>query len=208
MKSLHGVLVLLATPFKPNYELDEDAMIKQVQWVTEQGADGIIPTGSAGELTHLTDEELKRVHKICIDNAKAGMITVAGAGADTTLEAVKRTKYAQDLGYDGVMIIPPYYWKCTEDEVYNHYKTLSDVTDIQIMFYHNPGLSKFLGTLPFIERLSKIPRMTAMKDSHEDITRTAYLQDKIAVFRTQPYFLFNLMLGGKGGTVATYAVPS
>ena len=208
MKALEGVLCLLGMPFTKDNKVNEEAMIKQIEWVIEQGADGIIPTGSAGEMTHLFDDEVKRVHEICIEHAPTNCVTVAGAGAAFTDKAIQRVKYAEDLGYDGVMVIPPYYWKVTDAEVMDHYKAIGKASDIQIMLYHNPWLSKWMGSVKFIEKMTQeIPTLVAMKDSHEDITRVQYLYDKLNVLRTQPYFLFNLMLGGKGGTIAPYAVP-
>jgi dihydrodipicolinate synthase/N-acetylneuraminate lyase len=211
MKKLEGVLCLLATPFNEDYMPNEETMIKQIEWVVEKGAHGIIPTGSVGEFTHLTLEERKRIYEVCIDSVKDSVVTLAGTGTDTTLHALELTKYVQDLGYDGAMVAPPFYWRSTEEEIYDHYKRIADATsrnpDFQIMVYNPPALTKFYMSTKFVKKLAKIKGITSIKDSDANILRTLYLRDEIDVFRVQQTILFGLLLGAKGACVAPFSVP-
>lgn len=209
MKEIKGVLCLLATPLTKDYELNEDALRREVDWVIEHGGDGIIPMGSVGEFSHLSPEERKTIMKICIDQAKDRTLTVAGTSADTTYEVIEYTKYAEDLGYDGAMIIPTYYWKATADEVYNHYRMISEATEnIQIVVYNNPNLSKFDMSIEFIRKLADIDRVNYVKDSPPDVTRTLFMADKISVLRTPVWFLYGLLTGGTGGTISPFVIPA
>src|SRR5437867_1782431 len=209
MKEIKGVLCLLVTPLTEKYQLNEDALRREIDWVIENGGDGIIPMGSVGEFTHLASEERKKILEICIDQVGTKTLTVAGTSADTTHQAIEYTKYAEELGYDGAIIIPPYYWRATEEEVQSHYRMISEATKrIQLAIYNNPKLSKFEMSTKFIRKLAEIDRVTALKDSEEDITRTLFLSDKLAVLRTPVWFLYGLLTGGAGGTISPFAIPS
>jgi 4-hydroxy-tetrahydrodipicolinate synthase len=209
MKEIKGVLCLMTTPLTEDYELNEHALRREVDWVIENGGDGIIPMGSVGEFSHFLPDERKKIISICIDQAKNKTLTIAGTSADTTHEAIEYTKYAEDLGYDGAIVIPPYYWKATEEEVYTHYKMISDATKkIQIVLYNNPNLSKFDMSPAFVRKLADIERVTTMKDSDHDITRTFFVADKINVLRTPVWFLYGLLTGGVGGTISPFVVPA
>lgn len=208
IKVIEGNLCLLATPFTKDYKLNIEALKMEVNWVINNGGDGVIPMGSVGEFTHLKPDERKKVMDAVIDEAKGRTLTIAGTSADTTHEVIEYTRYAEDLGYDGVMVIPPYYWKATEAEVYDHYKRLSEATKtIQIVLYNNPGLSKFDMSIPFIRKLADLDRVNAVKDSPFDVTRTIFVSDKINVLRTPVWFLYGLLTGGTGGTISPFVIP-
>lgn len=212
MRELKGVLSFLLTAYQKDGSIDFEMLGREVDWALEQGVDGVLPLGSIGEFWALTHEERKKVMSYVIDRTKGKGLTVAGTMALTTRESIELTKHAQDCGYDGVMIVPPFYYTCQEEEVYTHFSEIAKATDIQIMVYHNPHLSKFFMRPPFIARLAEIPHVTALKDTHSELVHMqnvkALVGDKLNIFHVHKSFLWNLLLGGKGGTIAPFAVPT
>src|SRR3990172_3307147 len=128
-ETIEGILCILATPFRKDWTINYDALKDEIDWCRRRGAHGIIATGSAGEYTSVTNEERREFHKRCIDLVPSNFRTVACTSAADTLQAVDLSKNAQELGYDAVMVTPPYYWHCTADEVRRHYEALSNQAD-------------------------------------------------------------------------------
>jgi 4-hydroxy-tetrahydrodipicolinate synthase len=103
------------------------------------------------------------------------------------------------------MIVPPYYWKCSEEEVYRHYKMISEATKIPLILYHNPDLSKFYMRPEFVLRLTEIPHIVALKEVVTDVQHLqrlmALIGEKINVLQYTTAFLPALLLGAEGGTI-------
>jgi len=211
VKEIRGILGLLATPFTKEYEINEEALRMEIDWIIGKGADGIIVTGSVGEFVSLSDEERKRVFKTCIDHVGGKIITVASTSGGHALQTIEMTKYAEDLGYDGAMIVPTYYWRCTEKEVYRYYRMISEVTDIPLIPYHNPDLSKFYMKPEFVLRLTEIPNIVAIKEVVSDTQHIQKLMmvigEKINVLQYTTGFLVALILGAEGGTIEPFFIP-
>jgi len=210
-RQIRGILALLATPFTRDYELNEEALRKEVDWVIEKGADGIIVTGSVGEFIHLSDAERKKILQICIDQVGGKTITVASTSGAHTLQAIELTKYAEDLGYDGAMVVPTYYWRCTEEEAFRHYEMISEATNIPLVIYHNPDLSKFYMKPEFVLKLAEeIPQVVALKEVVTDAQHVqrlmAMVGEKINVLQYTTGFLAALILGAKGGTIDPFQI--
>lgn len=212
MRELKGVLAFILTPIRKDGSINFDIMGEEVDWAIEQGVDGVLPLGSIGEFYALSHEERKEVMSFVMDRTRGGVLAVAGASALTTAESIQFSKHAKDCGYDAVMIVPPFYYTCQEEEVYTHYSTIAKSTDIQLIVYHNPHLSKFFMRPPFIARLAEIPNVKGFKETNSELVHMqnemALVGKKLAVFHVHKSFLFNLMLGGKGGTIAPFAVPT
>jgi len=210
VKQISGNLALLSKPFTEDYKINEDALRREIDWVIGKGADGIIVTGSVGEFVHLTDEERMKVFKICIDQISGGKLAVASTSAAYTLQTIEITKQAEDLGYDGAMVVPPYYWRCSEEEVYRHYEMIAEHTDIPLILYHNPDLSKFYMRPEFVLKLTKIPQVVAIKEVVTDVQHLqklmALIGDKINVLQYTTGFLTALMLGAEGGTIDPFFI--
>lgn len=212
-KTLEGVLCLLATPFTRDYQLSEENLRREIDWLVEEaGVHGIMPGGSVGEFAHLSDEERKRIFAICIDRVKGDIVTVAGTSGGTTTQAIELTKYAQDLGYDGVFVVPPHYWECTEDEVYEHYKRLAEATDTQIVLYNAPIFCKFRMTPKFVAKLAEISdKIVALKHPVSDIVlltqMNAEVSKRLNIITVERTLLPNLIMGGKGAAVGPHTSP-
>src|SRR5688500_15660539 len=135
-----GSIVALLTPFK-NGKVDEKAFQSFVDWQIDQGTHGLVPVGTTGESPTLSHEEHKRVVELCIEAASGRVPVIAGAGSNSTAEAVELTRHAKAAGADGVLVVTPYYTKPTQEGLYLHFKAINDCADIPVILYNNPGRS-------------------------------------------------------------------
>jgi len=177
-----GVLHLVMTPFDENEELDEKALRKSVRYVLDKlkGEDAVfIPTGSTGEFYAMNDEECKKVAKIAVEEVNGEfpvMVGTARAGTKATLEM---SKYAQDVGADGVMVVLPYYHLVTKEGIYRHYKRIAESIEIGIMVYNNPVVSKLWIPPDLMARLSKIENIVADKENTANAVAYYWMQKAV-----------------------------
>ncbi len=138
--SFRGSFTALVTPFK-NGALDEKAFRDLVDWQIAEGTSGLVPVGTTGESPTLSHDEHKLVVEWCVDQADGRVPVVAGAGSNSTAEAIELSKHAEKAGADAVLIVTPYYNKPTQEGLYQHYKAINDAIGIPIIIYNIPGRS-------------------------------------------------------------------
>ncbi len=165
-----GSLVALITPFE-NGAVDEAAFRSFVDWQIEEGTDGLVPCGTTGESPTLSHEEHMRVVELCIEAAAGRVPVIAGAGSNSTREAVMLSEHAQKAGADAVLVVTPYYNKPTQEGLYRHYKAIHDAAEIPIIIYNIPGRSIVDMTVETMARLAELPRIVGVKDATNDLAR-------------------------------------
>ena len=139
------VQVVQPTPFGEGEEVDYEGLRENTSYLVEKRHYGpmvLTPAGSTGEMYALTDEEWRRVVKAVVDEANGKVPVVPGASHSGTRVAIERSRYAEDVGADGVMVVLPYYHVPDEEGLYQHYKKLADSVEIGIQPYNNPDVSK------------------------------------------------------------------
>jgi 4-hydroxy-tetrahydrodipicolinate synthase len=179
-EKMKGVLALLVTPFKDDLDLDLEGLKQNVDFLIENKVPGLIPTGSTGEFSSLTLEEHKEVIKTVVDKANGKALVVPGTAHSSTKVTIELTKYAEDVGADGAMIVPPYYLVGDDEGFYNHYKQVADQVNIGIMLYNNPHTSKICMSFNLLNRLSKIDNIIAIKEVSGNVN---YFLKVIKTFR-------------------------
>ncbi len=120
-----GSFTALITPFQ-NGAFDEDAFRKLVEFQIRSGTHGMVPVGTTGELPTLSHDEHQRVVKLCIEQTAGRVPVIAGAGSNSTAEAVELARFAKSAGADGVLVVTPYYNKPTQEGLYRHFKAIND----------------------------------------------------------------------------------
>jgi 4-hydroxy-tetrahydrodipicolinate synthase len=165
-----GSLVALITPFQ-NGKVDEKAFQRLVEWQIEQGTDGVVPCGTTGESPTLSHEEHKRVVELCVEVAKGRIPVIAGAGSNSTEEAIDFTRHAKQAGADGALIVTPYYNKPTQEGMYQHYKAINDAVELPIIIYNIPPRSVVDMSVATMARLAKLPNIVGVKDATNDLAR-------------------------------------
>ncbi|MDP3387612.1 MAG: 4-hydroxy-tetrahydrodipicolinate synthase [Eubacteriales bacterium] len=168
---LKGTFVVMVTPMLENYELDIEALKKNIDWYIEEGLPGICVCGGTGEFSSLTQKERLLVAETAVRYSNGRIKCIVGTAAETTKETILYTKHAEEIGADGVMIINPYYCRPTADELFEHYRAISEASNIPIMVYNNPAHSGVDLTPDIIARLSTIPNVNYVKDASGDLRR-------------------------------------
>ncbi len=172
MTQFKGTFTVMITPFSEDgRQVDETALKRFVDWQISEGIHGLIPLGSTGEFLSVSDEERQQVAEITIKQAAGRVPVLVGTAAENTWDAVHYSREAEALGADGVMIIPPFYSTPTDDELYQHYKTIGDAISIPIMIYNNPATSNVDMLPQLVARLSEIENVSYIKESTMDVTR-------------------------------------
>jgi len=137
-KRFHGAFTALVTPFTAD-GIDEKAYKKLIDWQITQGIHGLVPCGTTGESPTLSEKEHEHVIELCVQTVAKRVPIIAGAGSNSTSEAVHMTKYASKVGADAVLVVTPYYNKPTNKGIYLHYKAISESADIPIILYNIAG---------------------------------------------------------------------
>ncbi|WP_376743956.1 4-hydroxy-tetrahydrodipicolinate synthase [Ensifer canadensis] len=191
-----GSITALVTPFADG-RVDEAALRDLVEWQIEEGSFGLVPCGTTGESPTLSHSEHKQVVEITIAAAKGRVPVIAGAGSNSTSEAIDFVLHAQDAGADGVLIVAPYYNKPTQEGIYQHFKAIDAAATVPIIVYNIPGRSVIDIQ---VETLAKIfedcPNVKGVKDATGNLLRPSL--ERMACGHP-----FNL-LTGEDGTALGY----
>lgn len=174
-----GSLVALITPFRRDGKVDEKAFQSFVDWQIRQGTHGLVPVGTTGESPTLSHAEHKRVVELCVEVAKGRCPIIAGAGSNSTEEAIDFTKHAKKAGADAVLSVTPYYNKPTQDGLYAHFKAIAESADIPVVIYNIPPRSIVDMSVDTMARLAKLPNIVGVKDATYDLARP--MRTRIAI---------------------------
>jgi 4-hydroxy-tetrahydrodipicolinate synthase len=170
--SFRGSFTALVTPFK-NGSVDEKAFRDIVDWQIAEGTSGLVPVGTTGESPTLSHDEHKQVVEWCIDQANGRVPIIAGAGSNSTAEAIELSQHAEEAGADAVLIVTPYYNKPTQEGLYQHYKAINDAIGIPIIIYNIPGRSIVDMSVDTMARLYELQNIAGVKDATANMTRVS-----------------------------------
>jgi 4-hydroxy-tetrahydrodipicolinate synthase len=171
MADFRGTYTIMVTPFDADGAVDVPTLERYVDWQIESGIHGLIPLGSTGEFMSMSDDEIALVAKTVIDRTAGRVPVLIGTTAEDTRAAVRLSRRAEAQGADGVMVLPPFYSTPTDDELFLHYKTISDAIGIPIMVYNNPAVANVDLKPPLVARLSQIDNCRYIKESTLEVTR-------------------------------------
>ncbi len=208
------VVALVVTPMDRTYAVDEGALRAQIDWCFAHGATGIVATGSIGEFLHLEDDERRRVLEVVLDQTRKhpGASAFAMTSGATTLQALRWTRVAAELGYDCAVVIAPYYWKIGDREAYEHFRAVAETDLLPVCVYHNPALSKFHMSPAFFRRVAELGNVVCVKEVETDLQHLEQVADALAgralYLQTFRAYLTGRMLGSNGGQINVFAVPA
>jgi 4-hydroxy-tetrahydrodipicolinate synthase len=203
MKKFEGTYVVAVTPFNNKGELDVEALKDNIDFYIENGVHGLVVTGSTGEFAALSDEETKKIHETSVEHVNGRVPLIAGTAACSTKKVIETTRYAQDVGVDGALVVPPFYSKIDDEEIFNHYESIGKSVDLPIMLYNNPFTSKIDIKPELISKISEVDNIKYVKESSGDITRIWKILDltkgKMTVFcGADNLALESFFVGAKG----------
>ncbi len=207
-----GSAVALVTPFK-NGKFDEDACAKLIEFHISKGTDVIVPCGTTGESATLEHEEQGNIVKFVCNVVNKRIKVLAGAGSNSTHEALKLTKIAYEAGADGALSITPYYNKPTQAGLYLHFKAIASVVkDFPIVLYNVPGRTGVCIAPETVAELFKIDNIVAIKEASgnlEQVSNIIELCDICIISGDDSLTLPMMVLGAKGViSVAANVVPA
>jgi 4-hydroxy-tetrahydrodipicolinate synthase len=168
--SFRGSFTALVTPFS-NGSVDEKAFRELVDWQIAEGTNGLVPVGTTGESPTLSHEEHRDVVRWCIEEARGRVPVVAGAGSNSTEEAVDLARHAEKAGANAVLVVTPYYNKPTQEGLYQHFKAINDAIGIPIIIYNIPPRSVVDMSVDTMKRLYELKNIAGVKDATANMTR-------------------------------------
>ena len=191
----HSSYTALLTPFKNN-NVDFESYRKLIDFQIENGTNGLVPVGTTGESPTLSHDEHKKLVEVCIEQSNGRVPVIAGAGSNSTAEAVDFVKHACDAGADGLLVVTPYYNKPTQSGLLGHYQELIKHSSKPIIIYDIPGRSVIQMSDNTMAELAKNDLIVGVKDATADLARPTRLQNIIGDEFIQ--------LSGEDGTALAY----
>ena len=162
------ILVPMVTPFKEDQSVDYDAAVSIAEkLISDNKADSIILSGTTGEFFTMNFEERVKLFKVIKDAIGNRIPMIVGVGSSSTIETIALAKSAEELGYVTAMVVSPYYTKPTQNELYNHFKKLTESVHIQLMLYNIPIFTGVNIDPETVAKLSEIDNIIAIKEEAE-----------------------------------------
>ncbi|MCR5880632.1 4-hydroxy-tetrahydrodipicolinate synthase [Phenylobacterium sp. J367] len=197
-----GVLPALVTPFR-NGAVDEDAFVALVERQIEGGVHGLVPVGTTGETATLSHEEHRRVVELCVETARGRVPVVAGAGSNSTAEAIELVRHAKAIGADAALVVTPYYNRPSQEGLYAHFAAINDAVQLPVLVYNVPGRTSVDISNEVLARLSKLPNIVGIKDATGDLARASQQrvqcgEDWVMLSGDDPTALGYMAHGGHG----------
>ncbi|MFE1630098.1 4-hydroxy-tetrahydrodipicolinate synthase [Brevibacillus reuszeri] len=163
------VLTAMVTPFDQNGDVDFNVTRTLVNYLIENGTDGLVVAGTTGESPTLSTDEKVELFKFVVDVVGGRIPVIAGTGSNNTRASISLTKQAEAAGVDGIMLVAPYYNKPSQEGMYQHFKAIAESTSLPVMLYNIPGRSVVNMSVETIVRLSQLPNIVAIKEANGNL---------------------------------------
>ena len=170
-----GAGVAIITPFTED-GVNFEELSRIIEDQIKGGTDAIVITGTSGESATMTDEEHRAAIKCAVDTVKGRIPVIAGTGSNETSYAIELSKYAESVGADAVLVVTPYYNKCTQKGLIAHYKAIAESINIPIVLYDVPSRTGVGIQIPTYVELAKIPNIVAVKEANGDLSKILRLR--------------------------------
>lgn len=200
-----GSAVALVLPMFDDESIDYEGFKRQVQRMIDGGVQALLVNGTTGETPTITIEEEFELTKIVMEMAKGtGIKVIAGAGSNDTQTALKKAKFAKEVGADAILVVSPYYNKTSQRGLIHHYTYIADRVDIPMILYNVPGRTGMNIAVDTVVELAKHKNIKAMKDATDNI---AYAMDVLSKTKDMDFDMYSgcddnilpfMAAGGKG----------
>ena len=166
-----GTYVAMVTPFDENEHIDEEGFRSNINYLIDQGVNGLVGAGTTGESATIDHDEHKKVIDILVDEVDGRVETIAGTGSNSTYEAADLTEYAADAGADAALLITPYYNKPQQHALIEHYRFVVEKADLPIIAYNVPSRTGVDMSVETIVELAKIDNIDAIKEASGSVDK-------------------------------------
>jgi 4-hydroxy-tetrahydrodipicolinate synthase len=175
MKSIVGSIVAIVTPMHEDGSIDYDGLRSLVDWHVAEGTACIVAVGTTGESATVSVAEHREVIRVVVEHARGRIAVMAGAGANSTQEAIELSHYAKEVGADCTLQVVPYYNKPSQEGLYRHFAKIAESVDIPVVLYNVPGRT-VVDMLPeTVIRLAQVPGIVGIKEATGSLERAAWL---------------------------------
>ena len=203
-----GAMTALVTPFRDG-EVDARALEALVEAQIAGGINALVPCGSTGEAATLTHEEHLAVVRAVVRAARGRLPVIAGTGSNSTAEAIRLTRGAEEAGADAALLISPYYNKPTQDGIYRHYAAVADATGLPLILYNIPGRTGSNITPDTIARLARLPNIAGVKEASGNLAQVLEIIDEsgpdFGIYSGDDILTLPIMAAGGHGVIAVGA---
>ncbi|WP_322014018.1 4-hydroxy-tetrahydrodipicolinate synthase [Paraburkholderia sp. J12] len=206
--TLRGSIPAIVTPMHEDGSLDLPAFRKLIDWHVEEGTDALVVVGTSGESATLDVEEHILMVRTAVEHAAGRMPIIAGAGGNSTAEAIELTKHAKAVGAQASLQVVPYYNKPTQEGMYRHFAKIAEAVDLPVVLYNVPGRTVADMSNETILRLAQVPGIVGVKEATGNIDRAAHLikhaPEGFWIFSgDDPTAIALMLLGGHGNISVT-----
>ena len=209
MKPILGSIVALVTPMHEDGSVDFDALRRLIDWHIAEGTDCIGVVGTTGESPTVSVEEHCEIIRVSVEHAKGRVPIMAGAGGNSTREAIALARYAREVGADCTLSVVPYYNKPSQEGIYQHFKTIAESVDIPMVLYNVPGRTVADMQHDTVLRLAQVPGVIGIKEATGSIERAGWLIKQapkgFSIYSGDDSTAIALMLLGGHGNVSVTA---
>src|SRR5512142_1304000 len=178
MARFEGSMVAIVTPFQDG-EVDLAALRELVRWHVAEGTDALVPCGTTGESATLTPAERAQVIRATVEEVRGRIPVIAGAGSNSTREAIEAVKAARELGADAALVVTPYYNKPTQEGLFRHYAAIAEATRFPVLAYNVPSRTSVDLAPDTTARLVKAGAIVGLKDATGNLDRQVQLLERI-----------------------------
>ena len=208
MKPITGSIVALVTPMHDDGAVDYDTLRRLIDWHIAEGTNCIGVVGTTGESPTVTVDEHCEIIRVTVEQCAGRVPVMAGAGANSTHEAIELSRFARSVGADCTLQVVPYYNKPTQEGIYRHFEAIAEAVDIPVVLYNVPGRTVADMSVETTLRLAEVPGIIGVKEATGNIERAAWLiREAPAHFKIysgdDPTAIALMLLGGHGNVSVT-----
>jgi len=205
---IRGSIPAIVTPMHEDGSLDLPAFRKLIDWHAEEGSNGLVVVGTSGESATLSVDEHILMVKTAVEHTAKRFPIIAGAGGNSTSEAVELAKAAKEVGADATLQVVPYYNKPTQEGMYQHFRRIAESVDLPVILYNVPGRTVADMNHDTVLRLADVPGIVGVKEATGNIDRAAnlikYAPAHFAIYSgDDPTAIALMLLGGHGNISVT-----
>lgn len=206
MSIFKGTATALITPFKDG-KIDYVSMGKLVQWQLNQGIDALVVCGTTGESSTMTSIEKINLVKFVVDLVKKRVPVIAGTGTNNTKVTIELSKEMNNIGADGLLIVTPYYNKCSDSGLIKHYETIADQVNLPLIMYSVPSRTGVNISPAVVSHLSSHPNIVAIKEASGNISQICasakYISEDFDIYSGNDDQTIPIMSLGGNGCIST-----
>jgi 4-hydroxy-tetrahydrodipicolinate synthase len=174
-----GTFTALVTPFRGD-EIDIEAFAQLIEAQISGGVTGVVPVGTTGESPTLSCGERHHVIELAVEKANGRCLVIAGAGSNSTRDAIAHTKAAEEIGADGALLVAPYYNKPSQEGLFRHFGAIAEATSLKLVLYNIPGRCAVdIGADTVVRLAENFPNIVAIKEASGSVDRVSELMRRV-----------------------------